>query len=624
MGILFRSGTGNCAVATDKRVGVASANSVFDENQLSAWLSDKPPAFARAISLRAILRTLPLSFGPMVRKPSDDSGINLALQIFRATFIVWAARARLNYPKEVHAAASALGRAAEAADADADAAYAAYAAVAAAVAAYAAADSAAYAYATAAAAAAADVDATDAANQILWESIAADVDWINNRRESVESVALAHRFMVERLWIRDVRGGERYRVNIPLWARAPWDAFKKLSTAKDAGFDVWFRWYESVLAGHKNSYFDGFLNGTAEQDFIGRLASQPTVFWERKANIVNAEIKSWIKGATKKSTEAAIPPTIPEVRPAAIEPHWQEGKLTLPNIPLPSDLDAPSLMAALTALHDDLIELADDATDTENIDHRPAKYLRRLADRIPDVVPTQAVLFRLAHAREALDDFASATDREWPDLLAARYRKMILQYDRTVRQFPKWRAFVRNAAEQKLTTEQIAEVPQIAETVVAELQTDDAREFVDPQIPDTLQMAQAPIVDWEEVLSAGNEQLAEDVLESINNVLKRTVELSLALKSAGIDPVVSWTGTTTKKSFEEFGKEAKKSIVKEFGNLGQATGPALGRFLKRIAKVTTYGGTAAGGGVLLLQRLFTLFPDTFGWLEPALRFLHLL
>jgi hypothetical protein len=217
-----------------------------------------------------------------------------------------------------------------------------------------------------------------------------------------------------------------------------------------------------------------------------------------------------------------------------------------------------------------------------------------------------------------------ATDVEWPDVLAARYRRLILQYDRTVRQFPKWRAFIRNAAEQSLTASQVSEVPDIADSIVVELRTDDAKEFVDQAIPDSLQVAQAPIVEWENDIEAGKVQLAEDLLESVNNVLKRTVELSLAMKSAGIDPITSWLGKTAKKSIEEFGAEATKSITKEFGKLGKAAGPALGRFLKRLSKVTIVGGATTSGGALLLPRLFSQFPDIFGWLEPALRFLHLL
>jgi hypothetical protein len=88
--------------------------------------------------------------------------------------------------------------------------------------------------------------------------------------------------------------------------------------------------------------------------------------------------------------------------------------------------------------------------------------------------------------------------------------------------------------------------------------------------------------------------------------------------------MTSWVDSTARKSIAEFGKQAQKSLIKEFGKLGKATGPALGRFLKRIAKATIYGGSAAGGGVLLFRRLFTLYPDTFGWLESALRFLHLM
>ncbi len=320
----------------------------------------------------------------------------------------------------------------------------------------------------------------------------------------------------------------------------------------------------------------------------------------------------------------SAPPPVPNVRPAAIEPIWHDGKIALQNAPLSSDLDPASLIAALNALRDELSELADDVVTVRNVDQRPAEYLRRLANRIPDTVPSQALLFRLGHAREVLESFAGITDSEWPDFLAARYRKLMLQYDRTVRQFPKWRSFVRNAADQKLSAEQIEEVPQVVESIVAELKSTDAGEFIEAAVPDALRETAAPIVDWEEMLRDGNEQLAEDLLESVNNVLKRTAEFALALKSAGIDPIASWTGETARESIKVYSVEARKSITKEFGKFGKATGPALGRFLKRLTKITTYGGASAGSSALLLQHLFKLYPGTFGWLEPVLQFLHIL
>jgi hypothetical protein len=455
----------------------------------------------------------------------------------------------------------------------------------------------------------------------LWKAVTDDVNWVNDQ-QSLSHAELASGLISRPLWIDDVRGDETFRVNFPIWARRPWDLLKKMPAARGAGFEMWLRWYESLLLARTQGCLDGALKGEAERKIAIHIATQTDEFWLQYPPTLNAEIRTWIKEA--KDVQLGGPPKVPETRPAAIEPLWLDGKLALPAASLPSDLDEASLLAALGALREDLAELAADVVLTQNIDHRPAEYLRRLADRIPNAMPSQALLFRLGHANEVLSDLTHTTDIEWPDLLAARYRRLALQYERTVRQFPKWRAFVRNAAEQSLTAEQIAEVPQIVETVVAELQTNDAREFIDQAIPEALKATQAPIVDWNESISLGKEQLAEDLLESINNVLKRTVEFSLALKSAGVDPVMSWVGATARKSLEEFGKEANKSIVKEFGKFGKATGPALGRFLKRIAKITTYGGPAAGGGVLLLQRLFTMYPDTFGWLEPVFRFLHLL
>jgi hypothetical protein len=608
--------------------GALGRRKVADSKALEAWLTGKPPELAQVIALRAALRVVPLVGGPVVRVPSDSLARNLVLQTFRATFVTWTAHAKPILLEERRTAANAARDAAHHSDA----------------AAYSAGDAAAYAaagYAAAAAAAAADAavsrenavfhavtaagdaayaayvadDSDASASEILWASIAADIAWITDHDETGENVSLASGLTAERLWIGEGRGGDKDRGNFPLWARAPWNAFHAPG--------VWSNWYDSLLTGHTTGRFDSELEDKVEAAFISRLATQAPAFWERDAGSVNAEIARWIKEAKLVTPEAPLVPEVPGVRPAAIEPIWQDGKLTLPDILLSSDLDEASLIAALQALREDLAELAYDAKEVRNIDHRPAEYLHRLADRIPVTMPSQALLFRLGHAHEVLNDLAHITDVEWPNLLATRYRRLAFQYERSVRQFPKWRAFVRNAAERKLTTEQIAAAPQVVEIVIAELQTADAREFVDPTIPNSLLAARAPIVDWEEALSEGNEQLADDLLESINNVFKRTAEFALALKSAGIDPIASWARSTAGDSFEILGKEAKKSIVKEFGNFGKAAGPALGRFLKRMTKITTYGGAAAGGAGVLLQRLVTLYPETFGWIEPVLRFLHL-
>ncbi len=233
-----------------------------------------------------------------------------------------------------------------------------------------------------------------------WNSAAVDGHWIKSRHLKSPSGLIS-----ERLWIEDVRRGENFRLNFPIWARRSWDSLKRSRAAKQAGFDIWIRWYEALLLGRMEGHLDKTLGGEAENEVVFELTATPDDFWSRNAATVNADIKGRIEEA-KKRTQSAPAPQVPKTRPAAIEPLWQGGKLTLPVALLPSDLDESSLLAALGALREDLAELAADVTAIQNIDHRPAEYLRRLADRIPDAMPSQALLFRLGHANEVLNDLA--------------------------------------------------------------------------------------------------------------------------------------------------------------------------------------------------------------------------
>jgi len=61
-----------------------------------------------------------------------------------------------------------------------------------------------------------------------------------------------------------------------------------------------------------------------------------------------------------------------------------------------------------------------------------------------------------------------------------------------VRQFPKWREFVRNAQEDRLTAEEVAEVPAISMMVLSALREEDAKQFIDREIPEALEQLQQP------------------------------------------------------------------------------------------------------------------------------------
>jgi hypothetical protein len=238
-------------------------------------------------------------------------------------------------------------------------------------------------------------------------------------------------------------------------------------------------------------------------------------------------------------------------------------------------------------------------------------------------------LFRLAHAKEWLQDYTDTINEQWPDHLARRFHKLVLLFDRAVRQFPKWREFVRNAESDRLTPERAAAVPSLATEFVRALRDEDAREFVHPSLPAALEILQAPLQSEkghtrEEVSAASalvNSHLPEDIVESINNIAKLAVEAALVHDTAE-------TVATTQKATPEmkvgglrglademasgYATEARKSLVKEAKQAGKDTGPFVRKWVKRVI----FGGGA-------FAALIQLSPTAFRWLEAIKPFLGL-
>jgi hypothetical protein len=277
-------------------------------------------------------------------------------------------------------------------------------------------------------------------------------------------------------------------------------------------------------------------------------------------------------------------PEIPPQRPAALEPVWSNGKLILPPRPATTDGDKRANAAALKALRAELIELADDVeAEPSNFDKRAATYFRRIAERIPDRTPPQHELFRLAHAKEVLEGHGSTINGQWPDHLAPRFHALTLLFDRVVRQFPKWREFVRNAQEDRLTAEQVAEVPAISVMVLSALREEDAKQFIDREIPEALEQLQQPP---QAIAPNDSAQplVLEDVVESINNIVKEAVAAALDERAkTKADPkprpsrekVAKGFGHVAKEAATGYRDEAQKSFVKEAKRLGKETGPAI-------------------------------------------------
>ena len=193
-------------------------DAISTSDELKAWLADKPPSWAAALTLRIVLRVLPIACNPAhYKNKRTDSGLTLALHRALAISMV-AASIPTTEIDAARAAADAADAAARAADsADADAYAVAYAAAAAARAA----DSADAAYAAYAADAAAY--AADAAT--VWQAISADM------------AILAQ---------LDLQGLQRQPVwpgGVPAELVTEIGAMQDWMQASDQGFGLWWNWY---------------------------------------------------------------------------------------------------------------------------------------------------------------------------------------------------------------------------------------------------------------------------------------------------------------------------------------------------------------------------------------------
>jgi hypothetical protein len=171
---------------------------------------------------------------------------------------------------------------------------------------------------------------------------------------------------------------------------------------------------------------------------------------------------------------------------------------------------------------------AGDIAGEANIDRRFVTYLRTLAEQIPQKAPSQVELFRLGHAGEVFVEYAATVDAEFPEFLALRFHAIALHFDRTMRQSPVWREFKRNAAEQRMTPQQVGAIASLGAEVARALLNEDAATFADPTIAQALDALATPLVRTAElpadIVDAGRQELAVDLLESVNNVLKRLAE----------------------------------------------------------------------------------------------------
>jgi len=105
------------------------------------------------------------------------------------------------------------------------------------------------------------------------------------------------------------------------------------------------------------------------------------------------------------------------------------------------------------------------------------------------------------------------------------------------------------------------------------------------------------------LLEAGKELLAADIVESVNNVLKRVAEAALYLSASTRDAVAS-ASSLLRDAGGQYAKGVGKGLIKAATRQGPKDGEMLFRWFRRVAIGGTFG----------LGPLLATYPHVFGGL----------
>ncbi len=320
-----------------------------------------------------------------------------------------------------------------------------------------------------------------------------------------------------------------------------------------------------------------------------------------------AEVLGWEAAQPLQSSDdVELPATVP----ATIEPEWREGRLRLPSGRAGDDFKAGDIDEALVALKHLLAGFADELSGSNNIDPRIIAYLQRLSVDAPSAVPSQAEFFTFAHNEIVLEAYVATAEREWDGLAAARMGAVSLQFSRTVDRFPAWKAFKKSVPDGELSAVDVEHTEALGNVLADALREGLAAEFVDGEIADAVEQLADAIpelrspVGEDRLVNSDVESRAFDLLESVNNTLKRVVGAALWVKgAAGQLGAETW-------------QRLSAGIRAEYGDQCEKLGKQL---VKLAFGVLKFGAAATLGGTPLAVWLTQTFPRQFAWLEPVVR-----
>lgn len=402
-----------------------------------------------------------------------------------------------------------------------------------------------------------------------------------------------------RLWPRE------HQVDRPLPGMFPalpdvigniWMRLKSsLLRRSNENWQVWTDWYDCWHVG-RNVF--PVLAPAAREQLEVDICLIPDADWQEGPAHVNALIAAMIEKAHSQTLPPPQPPVpddeAPPQRPSAVVPVWQDDRLVQSRAPVVAGDDQRLLAASLLALRRDIEQFSTDfdAWIAECVAERgqppqvrlaPLRYLRDLGALMPDEPPPLADLFRILHAREALKGQIRVVEDEWPNDFAARFASIARQFDHPARLSRDWRALTGEA--ERPPSSAIAEAPRIANEFVQALDAPGDEAIVDRGLLDIIRDMASRLAaglgeERDDPLGPDKDLLGLDLIEGVNNVLKRLAEAGLAVRDSKLG----------RRSVKELATGFRVELPKQTKKLGKA-----------LAKIAVWSPLLAGGGWIATQ-----------------------